>query len=48
MEVDTSQLKLGFQKTYGLLKSLATASEVINVFKIFMAFNYTVLLKAPP
>lgn len=25
-----------------------TAPEVINVFKIFMAFNYTVLLKTPP
>lgn len=24
------------------------APEVINAFKIFMAFNYTVLLKAPP
>lgn len=54
MEVDTSQLKLGVPKMHGLLKMSGTfapgttAPEVIKAFKIFLAFNYTVLLKAPP
>jgi len=47
MEVNTSEMKLGFPKTHETVeKAWHIAPKVINTLKIFMAFNYTILLKA--